>query len=384
VVDNKPGGSSVVGAAVAAKSAPDGNTWLIVFDNHILNSIWTPALPYKDSELMPVMQIGAAPGHRGLSDAALQQLRRGREGGKAEPGKISVGALAASLAQIFLAFIQKENGLRSEHHPLQGRRAALPGRAGRRHRPFGVEPGQHDAARPGGQAQAHRRHRREAQQAHARGADARRARHQGDRVLLLVGRLCTGRHAKPIVERMHAEIAKAVRSPDVTQKFIDQFDMEIVLNSPEQFAAFTSTKQEFWARSSATTASSRNRQSALRAHQLLQLADGAEEAVGPASNRDRSGDAGESRPPGQAAWRCSRRIGDVDARQHLRHQGAPGAQALGELGPAALGAGGEQDQLHVQERRAAQRIVTAALGGAQSGDEIGRIAVTRQQLAMMF
>ncbi len=45
---------------------------------------------------------------------------------------------------------------------------------------------------------------------------------------------------------MHAEIAKAVRSPDVTQKFIDQFDMEIVLNSPEQFAAFTSTEQEFW------------------------------------------------------------------------------------------------------------------------------------------
>jgi tripartite-type tricarboxylate transporter receptor subunit TctC len=31
VVDNKPGGSGVVGAAVAAKSPPDGNTWLIVF-----------------------------------------------------------------------------------------------------------------------------------------------------------------------------------------------------------------------------------------------------------------------------------------------------------------------------------------------------------------
>src|SRR5205814_245663 len=58
VVDNKPGGSSVVGAAVAAKSPPDGYTWLIVFDNHILNSLWTPALPYKDSELMPVVQIG--------------------------------------------------------------------------------------------------------------------------------------------------------------------------------------------------------------------------------------------------------------------------------------------------------------------------------------
>ena len=39
VVENKPGGSSVVGASVAAKSPPDGNTWLIVFDNHILNSL---------------------------------------------------------------------------------------------------------------------------------------------------------------------------------------------------------------------------------------------------------------------------------------------------------------------------------------------------------
>src|SRR5215217_3118425 len=58
VVDNKPGGSSVVGAAVAAKSPPDGNTWLIVFDNHILNPLWTPSLPYKDSELTPITQIG--------------------------------------------------------------------------------------------------------------------------------------------------------------------------------------------------------------------------------------------------------------------------------------------------------------------------------------
>ena len=58
VVDNKPGGTGVVGASIAAKSPPDGNTWLVVFDSHVLNSIWTPALPYKDSELQPVMQIG--------------------------------------------------------------------------------------------------------------------------------------------------------------------------------------------------------------------------------------------------------------------------------------------------------------------------------------
>ena len=48
MLENKPGGSGVVGAAVAAKSPPDGNTWLIVFDNHILNTLWgTQNLPYN-------------------------------------------------------------------------------------------------------------------------------------------------------------------------------------------------------------------------------------------------------------------------------------------------------------------------------------------------
>src|SRR5262245_8914917 len=58
VVENKPGGSGVVGATVAAKSPPDGYTWLAVFDNHILNPLWTATLPYKESELMPITQIG--------------------------------------------------------------------------------------------------------------------------------------------------------------------------------------------------------------------------------------------------------------------------------------------------------------------------------------
>jgi len=37
-----------------------------------------------------------------------------------------------------------------------------------------------------------------------------------------------------------------VRSPDVTQKFVDQFDMEITLPQPDQFAAFVAKEQEIW------------------------------------------------------------------------------------------------------------------------------------------
>ncbi len=51
---------------------------------------------------------------------------------------------------------------------------------------------------------------------------------------------------RPIVDRMNAEIAKAVHSPDVTQKFVDQFNMEILTTSPEDFAAFQKVEQERW------------------------------------------------------------------------------------------------------------------------------------------
>src|SRR5438094_9788187 len=51
VVENKPGAAGVVGATVAAKSPPDGQTWMVTFDSHILSPGFN-ALPYKDSDLL--------------------------------------------------------------------------------------------------------------------------------------------------------------------------------------------------------------------------------------------------------------------------------------------------------------------------------------------
>ena len=37
IVDNRPGASGSMGAAIAAKATPDGYTWLFVFDTHAVN-----------------------------------------------------------------------------------------------------------------------------------------------------------------------------------------------------------------------------------------------------------------------------------------------------------------------------------------------------------
>src|SRR5215472_10134431 len=58
VIDNKPGAAGAIGAAITAKAPPDGMTWMVTFDSHILSPAFTPNPGYKDSELLNVMLVG--------------------------------------------------------------------------------------------------------------------------------------------------------------------------------------------------------------------------------------------------------------------------------------------------------------------------------------
>ena len=61
IVENKPGASGSLGAALVAKSPPDGNTWLFVFDTHAVNP-FLQSLPFDtEKDLDPVLLIGTAP-----------------------------------------------------------------------------------------------------------------------------------------------------------------------------------------------------------------------------------------------------------------------------------------------------------------------------------
>jgi len=247
IVENKPGGSGVVGAAIAAKAPPDGNTWLIVFDNHILNSLLNDNLPYDDGELTPVMQIGrSAQGIAAHPTRPYNTFAEAIKAAKAEPGKISIGSLGSSLAQIFIAFLQKENGFQMNYIPYKGGgplyQDALAGvtdlsvsslanmmphvRAGKL-KLVGVTGEQRSKLAP----------------------DTPTLVQQGVKALPSFswwGVYAPTGTPKPIIDKMHAAISKAVRTDDVAKKFVDQFDMEIVLNSPEAFATYVKKEQELW------------------------------------------------------------------------------------------------------------------------------------------
>ena len=247
IVDNKPGGTGVVGSAVAAKSPPDGQTWMITFDSHILNPAFAPSLPYKDSELLNVMLIGRTPqAIAAHPDRPYKIFAEAVADAKKRPGKVSMGVLGASQALVLMTLIKKENDVDINLIPYKGggplnqdilagvtdiaigSTASLsPHFRANKVRPIGVTGEKRTPALP----------------------DTSTLIEQGIKGYPSYswwGVYAPAGTPRPIVERMNAEIAKAVRSADVTQKFVEQFNMEILTSSPEVFAEFQKVEQERW------------------------------------------------------------------------------------------------------------------------------------------
>src|SRR6478609_10284961 len=63
VVDNRPGGGTVIGAELAARSAPDGYTWLLgTATTHAINASLVSKLPYDPvKDFHPISLVAVPP-----------------------------------------------------------------------------------------------------------------------------------------------------------------------------------------------------------------------------------------------------------------------------------------------------------------------------------
>ncbi len=62
LVDNKPGGGTVIGTAAAARAAADGSTLLLTSFGFVGNQLMLPNLPYAPQSLTPLAMMGESAG----------------------------------------------------------------------------------------------------------------------------------------------------------------------------------------------------------------------------------------------------------------------------------------------------------------------------------
>jgi len=123
VIENRPGAASQIATQYVARSAPDGNTLLISFDNHSINPIVKPKLPYdtfKDFAGVSLLVrfplvIAANPSVPGNNLAEFIAAA------KKKPGFYSYASTGmGSLNQLAMEDIKRKAGIFVLHVPYSG------------------------------------------------------------------------------------------------------------------------------------------------------------------------------------------------------------------------------------------------------------------------
>jgi tripartite-type tricarboxylate transporter receptor subunit TctC len=128
IIDNKPGGSTVVGTDALAKSSPDGYTLVVATFAHAVNPNLKSKLPYsQDKDFAPIILVGVSPNVVVVSaNSPYKSFQEFLAAAKANPGKLSYasqgGGTSAHLAgELFNSM----TGTKLIHVPYKGAGPAL-------------------------------------------------------------------------------------------------------------------------------------------------------------------------------------------------------------------------------------------------------------------
>jgi tripartite-type tricarboxylate transporter receptor subunit TctC len=248
IVENRVGASGVVGTSYVAKSPPDGYAWVFVFDTHAVNPFLNPNMPYDTlKDLAPVMLIATAP--MAIATATGKPYKNFADivaAAKAKDG-VTIGSVGnGSLGHLFTILLSQATGAKLIHVPYKGGGPLTTDAMG----------GQVELAiasvapisphvRSGklrGLATTGEKRSQNLPEVPTLGE-------QGVKGLSAVawwGMLGTAGTPKPIIERMYAEMKKALDLPDVRKSLTEAQGMELVALGPEATQKFIAGEMQRW------------------------------------------------------------------------------------------------------------------------------------------
>jgi tripartite-type tricarboxylate transporter receptor subunit TctC len=248
IVDNRPAASGIVGTDAVAKAPPDGHTLLMIASSFTVIPATRSNLPYdSERDLAPIVMVAKnsllflvnpkVPAKTLPEFIALA---------KAEPGKLNYASPgAATQTHLVIELLSQKAGIRLQHIPYRGGAPAMTAMvAGDTHFTaistlLSLPQIQAGALR----AIATGSHTREAQF-----PDLPTVAEQGFpgfEAIQWIGLQTTAGTPKPIIDRINAEVNRALRDPDLIAKFGQQ-GIVPAGGTPADFAATIAADIENW------------------------------------------------------------------------------------------------------------------------------------------
>jgi len=249
IVENKTGAGGSIGTAFVARSAPDGYTYVFVFDNHAVNPALIPNLPYDTvKDLAPVMLVGTAP-MAIVTNVAKPYRTFGEviQAAKAKPEALSIGSVGnGSLGHLAIILVQQAGGFKVTHVPYKGGGPMM----------TDVMGGQVDLGIASVAALA----------ANVKGGKLRALAVTGDKrshtmpdvptlaeqgfpgfsAFAWWGILAPGGTPRQILDKFHAELVKVLSQPDLRRQLTETLGMDLQVSSPEALQKFVAGEMDRW------------------------------------------------------------------------------------------------------------------------------------------
>ena len=249
VVENRPGGNTIIGAQAAAKAAPDGYTLFMAIDSTlVMNQFVHKSLPYDPfddfapitltAKTISVLAVSAVSGPKTVAELMARA--------KAQPGKLNYGA-GTITAQLMGHLFHKAAGLDIVYVPFKGTPETVNGLlTGSVELIYAANP----IVAPliaSGQVRALAKLDRDAPPSMADVPTLAEAAGLPDLddISVWLGLVAPKGTPRPIIEKIHAEVAKVLTDPAVKEKS-ERTGNYPVTSTPDEFSAFIRKEARRW------------------------------------------------------------------------------------------------------------------------------------------
>ena len=250
IVDNRPGANGIIGTEMAARSAPDGYTVVLIPSGHAVNASLHRKLPYDSiKDFTPITLVGSSPlilaVHPSLPVKSVKELAALA---KARPGQLTYGSAGiGSSGHLGGALFEVLTGAKMVHVPYKGMSLAITDViSGQVSLVFGTSASVMQHARSGRM--------RALATTGAQRATAlpdlptvAEAGVPGYEAGLWYGFVGPARRPPDIVRRLNGELVAVLKTPEVRERLASQ-GVEATPTTPEEFGRLLVSDLERWAK----------------------------------------------------------------------------------------------------------------------------------------